>query len=77
MTHQAHTRARHLSTGRPVTREGQQIWSLHQCLIGATNALERELSGTIWHDHSREYGDYVRTLLSTVNNLVMDIELGQ
>ena len=77
MNERALTRARHLSTGRPVTREGQRIWSLHQCLIGATTALERDLSGTIWQPNMTAYGDYVRTILSTINDIVMDMELGQ
>ncbi|MGV4289230.1 hypothetical protein K5713_04245 [Trueperella pyogenes] len=73
----AYLRAKQLKTGHPSTRQGQAIFSLHQCLIGATTALERSLHGTIWQADADAYGDFLRETLERANELVMEMELAQ
>ncbi|MEW6874763.1 hypothetical protein [Trueperella pyogenes] len=73
----ARLRAAHLKTGRPVTREGQRIAALHQCMIGAAVAMERESKGTLFEPQIAAYGDYLRRCLQTVNEIVMAMELMQ
>lgn len=73
----AQLRGAQIRSGRPVTREGQRIAVLHECMIGAAVAMERESKGTLFEQQITAYGDYLRRCIETVNNIVMDMELMQ
>lgn len=73
----AQLRGAQIRSGRPVTREGQRIAVLHECMIGAAVAMERESRGTLFEPQIAAYGDYLRRCLQTVNEIVMAMELMQ